>query len=265
MVLSLRDVAGRCLDVTGRISVNNDVFGYIFRDTDGSLFGSLQVGDTLPGTNSATGRSLRRLLQTINGNAFDLVPIFVGHENDFSGTFSRDDATKVQYAIQVARDIYAQRNVGIRRINWQRIPQAQVGLYANIANRAEALNLTDDFSGPTGGIDVFFVQSVGGGAAGWSHAPDAGSCDKVNGDDLTGAVVSVSGSRRFTGVLVGHEVGHYLGLGTGTSTTNVMGVDQVPPGGDGIDELTPQSTGLTAAQGTIMRGHCSVSLPSPPD
>ena len=131
-MLSLRDVAQRCLDVTGRISVNNDVFGYIFRDTDGSLFGSLQAGDTLPGTNSATGRSLRRLLQTINGSAFDLVPIFVGHENDFSGTFSRDDATKVQYAIQIARDIYAQQNLGIRRINWQRIPEADVGDYANI-------------------------------------------------------------------------------------------------------------------------------------
>jgi hypothetical protein len=261
MVLSLRDVAQRCLDVTGRISVNNDVFGYIFRDTDGSLFGSLQAVDTLPGTNSATGRSLRRLLQTINGRAFDLVPIFVGHENDFSGTFSRDDATKVQYAIQIARDIYAQQNLGIRRINWQRIPQADVGSYANITNRAEAENLTDDFSGPPGGIDAFFVQTIGD-ASGWSNKD--GPCDKGSSDGLTGAVLEVSGnSRRFTGVLLGHEVGHYLGLGTGTSPTNMMGVDQVPPGGDGIDEITRQSTGLTAAQGTTMRGHCSVNACSP--
>lgn len=262
MALSLRDVAQRCLDVTGRISVNNDVFGYIFRDTDGSLFGSLQASDTLPGTNSATGRSLRRLLQTINGRAFDLVPIFVGHENDFSGTFSRDDATKVQYAIQVARDIYAQQNLGIRRIIWWRISEAQVGSYANIGNRAEAEDLTDDFSGPPGGIDAFFVQSISG-AGGWSNRD--GPCNKGSSDDLTGAVLEVSGSRRFTGVLLGHEVGHYLGLGTGTSATNVMGVDQVPPGGDGIDEISSQSTGLTAAQGTTMRGHCSVSVCSPPD
>ena len=268
MVLSLRDVAQRCLDVTGRISVNNDVFGYIFRDTDGSMFGSLQAGDILPGTNSATGRSLRRLLQTINGRAFDLVPIFVGHENDFSGTFSRDDATKVQYAIQVARDIYAQQNLGIRRIIWWRISEAHVGGYADIANRAEALNLTSDHSGPPGGIDGFFVQSITG-AAGWSHAPgpgpcEPGPCDKhASNDDLTGAVIEVSNSRRFTGILVGHEVGHYLGLLTGTSPTNLMGVDQMPPGGDGIDELSNASTGLTAAQGTCMRGHCSVSVCSP--
>jgi hypothetical protein len=262
-VLSLRDVAQRCLDVTGRISVNNDVFGYIFRDTDGSLFGSLQASDTLPGTNSATGRSLRRLLQTINGRAFDLVPILVGHENGFpaGADFSRDDATKVQYAIQVARDIYAQQNLGIRRINWQRIPQADVGDYNNIDNRAEAQNLTDDFSGPPGGIDAFFVQSITG-AAGWSNRD--GPCDKGSSDDLTGAVLEVSGRRRFTGVLLAHEVGHYLGLPTGTSPTNVMGVDQVPPGGDGIDEISEQSTGLTAAQGTTMRGHCSVSVSSTP-
>ena len=60
-----------------------------------------------------------------------------------------------------------------------------------------------------------------------------GPCDKDSSDDLTGAVLEVSGSRRFTGVLLAHEVGHYLGLGTGTSPTNLMGVDQVPPGATG--------------------------------
>jgi hypothetical protein len=35
--------------------------------------------------------------------------------------------------------------------------------------------------------------------------------------------------------------------------------------GDGIDLISDQSTGLTAAQGDDMREHCSVSLPSPPD
>jgi hypothetical protein len=258
MVLSLRDVARRCLGVTGSMSVNRDVYGYVYRDTDGSLFGALQAGDILPRSRTPRTRSLQRHLQTINGRAFDLVAIFVGHEDDFSGTFSRDDATKVQYAIQIARDLYAQQNLGIRRIDWRRIPQADVGGYADIANRAEAGNLTDDFSGPPGGIDVFFVQSIGD-ADGWSNVD--GPCDKDSSDDLTGAVLEVSGSRRFTGILLGHEVGHYLGLGTGPSATNLMGVDAIPPGGDGVDELSDQSTGLTDAQGTTMRSHCSVSMP----
>jgi hypothetical protein len=254
MALSVRNIAQRCLGVTGSLSINTHVYGYVFRDTNGSLFGTLQAGDTLPGSNTATTRSLRRHLETISGQAIDLLPIFVGHRNDFSGTFSRDDATKVQYAIQIARDLYAQQNLGIRRINWQFIPEDDVGGYADITDRTEAGNLTDDWSGPPGGIDVFLVQSIGD-AAGWSN--DNGPCDKNSSDDLTGAVLEVSGSRRFTGILLAHEVGHYLGLGTGPASTNVMGVDS---NGDGIDEINNNSTGLTNDQGTTMREHCSVNL-----
>jgi hypothetical protein len=253
MPLSVRTVALKSLGVTGTFSINRDVFGYIFRDASGSLFGALQPGDTLPASGTQTGRSLQRHLQTISGQAFDLVPIFVGHVNDFSGTFSIDDATKTQYAIQIARDLYAQQNIGIRRLNWQHIPEASVGAYANITDRAEAENLTDDWSGPPGGIDVFLVQSIGD-ADGWSNVD--GPCDKNSSDDLTGVVMEVSGSRRFTGILLAHELGHYLGLGSGTTISNVMGVDS---NGDGIDEIGVNSTALTNEQGTTMRNHCSVS------
>lgn len=255
MALSLRTVAQQCLGLTGPLSVNSDVYGYIFRDTDGSVFGTLVGSDILPGTNTPTERSLTRHLQTISGRATDLVPIFVGHVNDFSGSFSLDDATKVQYAIQVMRDIYAQQNFGVRRINWQHIPQADVGGYVDILNRAEAEDLTDDWSGPAGGIDVFFVQSIGD-AGGWSNVD--GPCDKDSSDDLTGAVLEVSFSRRFTGILLGHEVGHYLRLVHFTTITNLMGVDS---NSDGIGELDNTSTGLTTAQGTTMSGHCSVNGP----
>jgi hypothetical protein len=253
MALSLRTVAQACLGLNPPFSVTTDVYGYIFRDTDGSVFGTLQSNDTLPGSNTATDRSLTRHLQSISGRAFDMVPIFVGHENDFSGTFTRDDATKVQYAIQIARDIYGQQNLGIRRLNWQFIPESAVGGYADIADRAEAGNMTDDWSGPPGGIDVFFVQAIGD-ADGWSNVD--GPCDKNSSDDLTGAVLEVAGSRRITGILVAHEVGHYLGLGTGPASTNVMGVDS---NSDGIDEINRNSTELTDGQGTTMRSHCSVN------
>jgi hypothetical protein len=253
MALSVREIAQRCLDITGPLSVNNDVYGYIFRDTDGSIFGTLQTTDTLPGTGTSTARSLRRHLETICGRATDLVPIFVGHETDFSGTFTRDDATKVQYAIQVARDLYAQQDIGIRRIRWHHIPEADVGGYANITDRAEAEDLTDDFSGPGGGIDVFFVQSIGD-AGGWSNVN--GPCDKDSSDGLTGAVIEVSGSRRFTGILLGHEVGHYLRLEHDDAITNMMGVDS---NNDGIGEINNNSTDLTDDQGAEMRKHCSVN------
>jgi hypothetical protein len=256
MALSLRTVAQSCLGLTPPFSVNSDVYGYIFRGTDGSLFGPLVASDILPGTNTQTERSLTRHLQTISGRATDMVPIFVGFVNGFSGgAFSLDDALKVQYAIQVMRDIYAQQNFGVRRINWQHIPQADVGGYADLTDRAEAEDLTDDWSGPAGGIDVFFVQSLGD-AGGWSNVE--GPCDKNSSDDLTGAVLVISGGRRGTGILLAHEFAHYLGLEHATTITNVMGVDS---NGDGIGELDNTSTGLTAAQGTDMSDHCSTSGP----
>ena len=49
--ISLRQVAQQCLGLTGA-SVNSDVYGYIFRDTDGSVFGTLGANDTLPGSGS---------------------------------------------------------------------------------------------------------------------------------------------------------------------------------------------------------------------
>lgn len=253
--LSVRQIAQNCLGRTGSLSVNTDIYGYIFRDLDGSLFGKLDGADTLPGSGGATTRSLRRHLQTISGSATDLVMILVGHENDFSGAVDRDDATKTQYAVQVARDLYAQVNVGIRRLRWHRIPLADAGGYLDVLNGSVAEDLTDDWNGPSGGIDVFWVRSIGD-ADGWSNT--AGPCDKDSTDGRTGAVLEMSGSRRFTGILLSHEVGHYLGLDHTNSIANMMGDDS---DGDGIGSIDNKSTAVTVGEGNTMRTHCSVNGP----
>ena len=116
--LSVRDIARNCLGVNGRVSVNTDVYGYIYRETDGSLFGTLASGDVLPGSGAATTRSLKQHLQRISGTSTNIVSILVGHDPGFTGAVSRDDATKAQYAIQVMRDLYAQVGLGVRRIFW---------------------------------------------------------------------------------------------------------------------------------------------------
>jgi hypothetical protein len=257
--LSVRQIARDCLSVTGNFSVTTHVYGYIFREADGSVFGTLNTKDTLPGSGQPRTRSLKRHLETISGEATDLVIILVGHENDFvSGRVSQDQVTKTQYAIQVARDLYAQVGVGIRKITWQRIPLAEAGGYVEIAHRDEAQNLTDDFSGPPGGVDVFMVQSIGD-AGGWSNVN--GPCNKISKYDLSGAVIELSSGRRFLGVLLGHEVGHYLGLEHTNTITNMMGADT---NGDGIGEIDNNSTDLTSSQGSTMRSHCSVvTLPLP--
>ena len=181
--------------------------------------------------------------------------ILVSHENDFSGVVTRDQVTKAQYAIQIARDIYAQRNLGIRTIRWQRIPVADAGGYANIADRGEAEDLTDDWSSSGAASTCSWSRSIGD-AGGWSNVD--GPCSKESKFDLSGVVLELSLGRRFTGVLLAHEVGHYLGLEHANSVTNLMGVDSDD---DGIGEINNNSTQLTSSQGTKMRSHCSVRGP----
>jgi hypothetical protein len=95
-----------------------------------------------------------------------------------------------------------------------------------------------------------------GDAGGWSNVE--GQCNKNSKDGLTGAVLVISGSRRFTGILLAHGVAHYLGLSHTNSATNLMGVDS---NGDGIAELTINSTQLTTSQRSTIRSHCSVLDP----
>lgn len=253
MAVSVRDVARRRLGLVGAFSVTSDLYGYIYRDADGSVFGTLASSDLLPGSNRPVTRSLLRHLQTIDGTAFDMVLILVDHEDDYTGSVTLDQVTKVQYAVQVTRDLYAQGSVGVRRLVWQRIPQASAGGFAAIADRAEAKSLSDDWNGPGGGVDVFLVQSIGD-ADGWSNTP--GPCDKNDTTDLSGAVLEVSGQRHITGILMAHEVGHYLGLGHTTSVANVMGDDS---DGDGIGAIDDTSLALSASEGATMRTHCSMS------
>ena len=258
-MVSLKQVARDCLGLSGRISVQHDIYGYIFRDGSGRLFGALQtasmpperVPDTLPGTGQPTARSLRQHLESISGRSINLSIVMVGYD-DFSGDDTLDDLTKVQYAIQIARDLYVQAGLGIRRIFWDRISVVDAGDHTQITDKDHAEELTDAFSGDNDGIDVFWVQSIAD-AGGFCN--EQGPCDKDSGDGLTGVVIELNRFRRRTGILLGHELGHYLGLPGGTSNTNLMGV--APPGG-GVDDVDDVSTEITSSQAATMRAHCFV-------
>jgi hypothetical protein len=254
-VISIRQTAADCLGVTGEIWVNRDIYGYRSRDGNGRLFGALTSGDTLPATNTATTRSLTAQLQRITGKAINVTIFMVGLDpnNASNSAVDIDDYTRVQYAIQICRDIYAQASLGIRKLYWRYITPAEAGGYIDFSGPGEATDLTEDFSGPEGdSIDLFFVRSIAG-AAGWSNKN--GPCDKDAKDERTGSVCELNNSSRFTGVLVAHEMGHYLGLGSGPNINNVMGSDT---DGDGIDTIGNNSTNITSAQASTMRNHCSV-------
>ena len=256
MNISLRSVAQNCLGVTGSFSITSDVYGYIFRDNSGRVFGNIGT-DTLPASGQPTTRSLRQLIDQIEGNSINITIFLVAHENDFSGLVSRADVVKVQYAIQVMRDVYASANIGVRNIFWRRIGMDNVGNYATITNKAEAEDLTDDFTGPNAdSIDVFWVQEILN-AGGWCNTD--GPCNKNKGGEMTGVVIELSNASRVSGILLAHEIGHYLGLPGGTDgASNLMGSDV---DNNGIDEINNNSTGITNDQASDMLNHCSILDP----
>ena len=117
---------------------------------------------------------------------------------------------------------------------------------------SEATDLTEDYSGPNDGLDVFFVTNVTD-ASGWSNVD--GPCDK-DAKGRTGSVLELSTTDLVTGIVLGHEVGHYLGLPHAGDITNLMGDDS---DGDGIGSINATSLNLTNSQGNTMKDHCSVS------
>jgi hypothetical protein len=257
--LSLRAIAEQHLGRTGDLSVNADVYGYIYLDSQEGLFGTLTATDVLPESGTVatpTRRSLKRHLETISGTSVDLVVFLVAHEPDFSGEVSLADVQKMQYAIQVARDIYARVDLGIRRIEWARIPVDLARDFAHIGGDLDALNLTLTFNGRPGAIDVFLVQTSDS-KAGRGPAVPPGTCNKNSLVDMTGCVLEVAGTAQFTGIIVGHEVGHYLGLFHVSESGNLM----CGPSGPFHDRCDPSEnmTDLTTDQADRMKQHCMIN------
>lgn len=233
--VSIRDTCRHCLAKTGTLSVHRDLFGY-------------------PWGRISRDLRLRRHIENIRATSINLCVFFVGHEPGFGGSYTQAQAISTQHAIDLMREIYEQADIGVRRIFWRYIHEDDAAPYLSV-NAAGATDLTNAYSGPNDGIDLFMVQNVSD-AGGWSNS--SGPCDK-DGKGRTGAVVEVTTSPDdFLGVLVAHEVGHYLGLTHTNSATNLMGVDS---NNDGIGELTLNSRDITSSQRTTMRSSCWIRDP----
>ena len=216
-----------------------DFFGYRYYDSTQTFFDPL---------------SLKNQILRVKGKSIHLSVILVGLDASFGGNsvVTRAQAINIQTAIQRTRDLYAQAPLGIRKLYWSRMGVDDAGSYINITDGSEAEDLTDDWNGPNDGIDVFFVQSIGN-AAGWSNSD--GPCDKDSICGRTGAVIEMRTDLDFFGVLVAHEVGHYLGLPGGVGPGNMMGSDV---DNNGIDEIDTGSTAINGSQANTMRSGCYV-------
>ena len=229
MSISLRSVATGCLGLTGTISVVSDVFGYVFRDGSNQIFGG-----------NAREMRLGRQLALCEGQALNINLILVGE-----GNFTDTDRMEIQHGIQFMRDIYDDVDIGVRKLDWQQISVAHAGSYTVISSDGEAHDLTDDWNGPPGALDVFIVRVM-------THADGVsavdGPCSKDD-KQMTGSVVSLNGSFSNSGNTFAHEIGHYLGLDHVASPTNFIG----------NDGASNSNTGITSSQGTTMKAHCHVT------
>lgn len=238
-MLSLKSIASDCLGLSGSFSVLRDFFGYWYGTPNREM-------------------KVRRQMELAKGQALNLSIIWVGwHSDPAESQVSDEDKRRVMSGLQKMRDIYGNVDLGIRKIYYSHITPDDAGGYTSIDSSGEANDLTNDFYGANDGLDVFWVPAMDP-SDGWGPGSE-GTCDKSDKDDWTGVVCELAVSEEFNGVLIAHEVGHYLGLGHGTDITNFMGKDDDPP--DGIGETTENSTGITSGQGDTMKGHCYVNPP----
>ncbi len=125
-----------------------------------------------------------------------------------SDQFTSTDLTTINNAVTVMRNVYATVGITLRRVEHWIITTAQAKGRDVIDSNSEAEALTDEWTVPNNNVDVFFVKLYVGSVAGLS--PVGGPCNK-NAKGMDGAVVELIGST--TGLVLAHEVGHYLGLG----------------------------------------------------
>jgi Metallo-peptidase family M12B Reprolysin-like len=154
-----------------------------------------------------------------------------------------NDEQKIDRAVQITREIYGHVSFGIGRVEHYFIRTADANGREYIDSDAQAMALTDEWTVPNDALDIFLVLTYDGNVLG--SAPKGGSCNK-NANGMTGCVV-VMGPPSRTGFVLGHEVGHYLGLPHFDDIANLMH--------DGYDpEIT--GSGLTSGQRDVMRAHC---------
>lgn len=147
--------------------------------------------------------------------------------------FTGQEWADLDTAATVTRSIYERRDITFDTDD-RYIPLASVGPYEVITSFDEFHNLLSDWSGPNtnNNIDAFIVQSIvidSTGADGidgsvpgpTSHdGPDSGVIAAKTG------YVDGNGARRlrsdYLGMLIGHELGHYLGLEHVSDAGNLM-------------------------------------------
>lgn len=162
----------------------------------------------------------------------------------FVGNFSLTTRERLQSVVEnESSNIYEQQNFFVSETRRFLIPSSHSDFnrYRDIrmddnkdhdctSGSDEADDMRDDWSSPTDWLDVWLVESLSGPACSASvggFSPVDGPSGK-GGDDsgviikMSSADLSTTGGRNLMGIIIAHEVGHFLGLNHAADPTNFM-------------------------------------------
>lgn len=146
------------------------------------------------------------------------------------GAFGAQEHVDLYDAVDRMRQIYERRDITLRGVNRFIISDAQAGSYTVLNSEDEIRDMWEDWSCANDSIDVYVAQdfqwSTFNGLAGHIPGPSSkGGREDGVAVEKTG-FTDASGTMRLNvttlAQLIGHEVGHYLGLEHLEDTNNLM-------------------------------------------
>jgi hypothetical protein len=183
---------------------------------------TLEIGMT---TSGGTGIGDTITARVMAGFGVDIIRVA-------SDTFVGQEYTDLYNAVEVLRDIYEARDISLRGVGRYHVTDSDAGGYKYMNSSDECHDLFGDWSANSGGnyLDAFVAHDFVGvsfdGRAGDIPGPTSHSGRK------SGVVVDKTGytdgsgvkrlSVDYLGMLLAHELGHYLGLEHVSTDGNLM-------------------------------------------
>ncbi len=178
--------------------------------------------------------------------------------------FTANEFNRIDYAIYRTRLIYRSVGIGVGRVEHYDITAADANGRDDIGSANEATALTQEWTVPNNGLDVFVVDNISANFVGISNIDGPCNKDANERNGVIGGEVN-RGDDPFARTFA-HEIGHYLGL-----SHNHGGRPDCPNTTNGCNNLMAQTRcanscgggartaiNLTNGQAGTMLGHCSI-------